>query len=266
MYISRMGIAVTLLVAVIASPGYLWAHDFYVEPSVLQLKPNTPVKLSVVEVNVDQSETLPFYDELSARFDLTSPGGTAPIVAQMGDDPVATIRPAVPGYHIVTFVTQSRTAELPPEKFRLYVQKKGLEAAIGDTPLQTGRVSEIYTRHSKVILAVGKNPPGTGYLKNVGLKLELIPGKNLPAWKANSPLTLQLLYKGKPLHGAQVQLFSPGRWKHRIKVTTDTDGRISTRVPHGGMWVADAVHLIPSSDRKHDWESFWASLTFEVKE
>jgi hypothetical protein len=30
------------------------------------------------------------------------------------------------------------------------------------------------------------------------------------------------------------------------------------------MWVAGSVHLIPSSDGKHDWQSFWASLTFAV--
>jgi uncharacterized GH25 family protein len=265
-FIKRMAIAVTILVAGIALPGLAWAHDFYVEPSVLHLKPAETVKLSVVQVNGDQSETLPFYDGLAAGFDLTSPGGTTAIDAQAGDDPVATLHPAVPGYHIVAFVSQPRTADLATKKFKLYVEGKGLKATTGNTPLRAGIVPELYTRYSKVILAVGKSPPGTGYLKQLGLKLELVPGKNLPAWKANTPLTLRLFYQGKPLHGTQVQFFSPGRWKHRIKVRTDPDGRLNTQLPHAGMWVAAAVHMLPSPDPKYDWESFWASLTFEVKE
>jgi uncharacterized GH25 family protein len=266
MCIKRMAIAVTILVAGIASPGFLWAHDFYLEPSVLNLKPADPVKISIIQLNVDQSETIPFYDGLASRFDLTSPGGTATIDSQIGDDPAATIHPSVPGYHIVAFVSQPRTADLATKKFRLYVQDKGMEAIIGDTPLPAGIVPEIYTRYSKVILAVGNNPPGTGYDKPVGLKLELVPGKNLPTWKPNTPLTLRLFYQGKPLQGTQVQFFSPGRWKNRITLRTDSDGRINTQVPHAGMWVATAVHMIPSTDPKHNWESFWASLTFEVKE
>ena len=105
MCIKRMAIAVTILVAGIAMPGLLWAHDFYLEPSVLHLKPADPVKISIVQLNVDQSETIPFYEGLSARFDLTSPGGAATIDSQTGDDPAATLNPAVPGYHIVGFVS-----------------------------------------------------------------------------------------------------------------------------------------------------------------
>ena len=207
MCIKRMAIAVTILVAGIAMPGLLWAHDFYLEPSVLHLKPADPVKISIVQLNVDQSETIPFYEGLSARFDLTSPGGAATIDSQTGDDPAATLNPAGPGYHIVGFVSQPRTADLTTKKFRLYVQDKGLEAVIGDTPLPAGIVPEIYSRYSKVILAVGNNPPGTGYLKQLGLKLELVPGKNLPTWKANTPLTLRLFYQGNPFMGRRFSSF-----------------------------------------------------------
>jgi hypothetical protein len=223
-----------------------------------------PVGLSVVQVDDDQSETLPFYDDFSARLDLTSPDGVAAINAEVGDDPIAIIRPATSGYHIVTFVTRPRTAQLSTEKFKSYVKGKGLEAAIKNVALRPNEVPETYTRHAKAILTVGGNPTGMNYLKPTGLTLELIPGKGLPNWKANSQITLTLLYKGKPLSKALVQLFSPGRWGNRIKATTDSNGKIAIQVPHDGMWVAGSVHLIPSSDGKHDWQSFWASLTFAV--
>jgi uncharacterized GH25 family protein len=264
MYIMRTTVAVTILIIGLTYSGLSRAHDFYVEPSALQIKPKGSIELSIVQVNDEQSETLPFYDDFSARLDLTSPDGVAAINAEAGDDPIATIRPATPGYHIVTFVTQPRTAELSTEKFKKYVQGKGLEAAIKNAALRPDEVPETYTRHSKVILAVGENLTGTDYLKPTGLKLELIPGRELPSWKPNSPITLNLLYKGKPLSNALVQLFSPGRWKNRIKATTDSNGKIVIQVPHGGMWVAGAVHLIPSSGGEHDWQSFWASLTFAV--
>ncbi len=264
MYIMRTTAAVTILIVNITWSGLSQAHDFYVEPSALQIKPMEAIELSVVQVDGDQSETLPFYDDFSARLDLTSPDSVTAINAEVGDDPIAIIHPATSGYHIVTFVTRPSAAQLSTEKFKNYVKEKGLEAAIKNFPLRPDEVPETYTRHAKVIITVGKHPTGMNYIKPTGLTLELIPGKGLPNWRENSQITLTLIYKGKPLSKALVQLFSPGRWGNRIKATTDSNGEIAIQVPHDGMWVAESVHLIPSSDGKHDWQSFWTSLTFAV--
>ena len=266
MYIIRTALVVTTLIFGLAWSGICYAHDFYIEPSALQVEPKSPIELSVVQVNGEQSETLPFYSDFSVRFDLTSPEDVSRIEAKVGDDPVAIIHPSIPGYHIVTFVTQPKTAKLPPQKFMKYAKGKGIEAAIKNIPLRDDEVPETYTRFSKVIFTVGKNITGTDYLRSTGLKLELIPGVGFPKWKPHSPLTLYLFYNGKPLANAQIEFFSPGRWKHRIKTQTDANGKITTRVPHAGMWVAGAVHLIPLTNGEHDWQSFWASLTFVVNE
>jgi len=45
---------------------------------------------------------------------------------------------------------------------------------------------------------------------------------------------------------------------------SDSQGRVTLRLPRGGVWLATAVHLLPAPDRGAEWESLWASLSFEL--
>ena len=44
----------------------------------------------------------------------------------------------------------------------------------------------------------------------------------------------------------------------------ESAGRATFRLPHAGVWLVKAVHMIPFDGGKADWQSFWASLTFEI--
>jgi uncharacterized GH25 family protein len=48
----------------------------------------------------------------------------------------------------------------------------------------------------------------------------------------------------------------------KLSARTDAEGRVRFRLPQGGMWLVKSVHMIPGA--KADWESYWASLTFEL--
>jgi hypothetical protein len=53
----------------------------------------------------------------------------------------------------------------------------------------------------------------------------------------------------------------------KLTARSDKEGRVTFRLPRSGMWLVKAVHMIPAPpDTKADWESFWASLTFELPE
>jgi hypothetical protein len=43
-------------------------------------------------------------------------------------------------------------------------------------------------------------------------------------------------------------------------------GRAAFRLPQAGVWLVKAVQMIPFDGGKADWQSFWASLTFEIPE
>ena len=61
--------------------------------------------------------------------------------------------------------------------------------------------------------------------------------------------------------------FTADRPADRLTVRTGADGRARLPLNRAGRWLVKAVHMIavPASDPAADWESFWASLTFEVR-
>jgi uncharacterized GH25 family protein len=50
-----------------------------------------------------------------------------------------------------------------------------------------------------------------------------------------------------------------------LSARSDKDGRVRFRLPRAGMWMVKAVHMIAAQpDAQADWQSFWASLTFDL--
>jgi hypothetical protein len=77
---------------------------------------------------------------------------------------------------------------------------------------------------------------------------------------------VRVTFDGRPLVGRRVGAFRPGdgepvrRW-----TTTDGNGVARFTLDRGGFWLVRVVHLRACTDcAGADWESFWASLTFEV--
>ena len=68
----------------------------------------------------------------------------------------------------------------------------------------------------------------------------------------------------KPLEGVLVIAFTNDRPETKLEARTDASGRVRLELPHSGIWLIKAVHMIraPPSTTEADWESFWASLTF----
>ena len=56
----------------------------------------------------------------------------------------------------------------------------------------------------------------------------------------------------------------------KLEGRTDKDGRVSLTLPVGGAWMLNAVEMVKAPDGMKineitpDWESLWASLTFET--
>jgi uncharacterized GH25 family protein len=48
-------------------------------------------------------------------------------------------------------------------------------------------------------------------------------------------------------------------------IRTDAAGRVRVPLSRSGVWLVKAVHMIPApAGADADWESIWASLTFEL--
>src|SRR5262249_491085 len=82
---------------------------------------------------------------------------------------------------------------------------------------------------------------------------------------AGRELSFALTYEGKPRAGALVIAVSHRDPSKKLSARSDAQGRVAFRFPTGGAWLVKAVHMIPARAGSNPaWESFWASVTFEV--
>jgi uncharacterized GH25 family protein len=51
----------------------------------------------------------------------------------------------------------------------------------------------------------------------------------------------------------------------KASARTDAKGRVTLKLPRGGFWLVKAVHMEEAPKTSgFEWESWWASLTFEM--
>lgn len=254
-----------LLLALLGAAS-LRAHDFWIEPSTFRPAPGQRVTVRLRVADHFPGDPFPRNSARIERFAVLGDGAEAAIQGAEGVDP-AGYMVATPGLKILIYDSNHASVELAAEKFEHHLAEQGLEK-ISELRRKNGRSAspgrEIYSRCAKALVAVG-NGPGEGYDRRAGLPLELVPEKNPFLLKPGEELSLRLLYQGKPLAGAWVQARNPRRAEESVSGRTDQQGRLRLRLASGGFWLVKAVHMVPApKESGADWESFWASLTFEI--
>ena len=124
----------------------------------------------------------------------------------------------------------------------------------------------MYRRITKLILQVGAATDDT-YKKNVGLPLEIIPGKHPSEMKKGDLVQFRIVFNGIPDFGARVYDWNSKDNKVFTQpVYSQQDGTIDVRIFNDGDWMISVVKMIPVSSPTADWQSFWSSLVFHVGE
>ncbi|HVG08045.1 MAG TPA: DUF4198 domain-containing protein [Thermoanaerobaculia bacterium] len=234
-------------------------HDFWIEPSSFRPAPGARVAIRLRVGEHLKGDPMPRDPARIERFAVVGPSGELAVPGLPGVDPAGWVLPAKPGIHWVVYDSNHASVEQTGPKFDAYLGEEGLER-IRQLRRGAGPIKEIYSRCAKSLLQVGKG--SSGYDRVLGLELELVPEKNPYALKPGEALPLSLLYHGKPLDGALViGMASPG-----AKVSARTvGGRASLVLDRPGLWLVKVVHMVPAPEGSGaEWESLWASLTFEL--
>ena len=106
----------------------------------------------------------------------------------------------------------------------------------------------------------------------VGLKIELVPQVDPTTLRAGSTLGVRLLLDGVPAPNALVGAIpasakgTPETWP--LTGRTDSKGEVAFRLQEAGPWLIRAVRTVrrtgETGDLAADWESYWASLSFQL--
>ena len=252
--------AASFALLVLLAASAVRAHDFWIEPSSFRPEPGERVAVRLRVGEGLKGDPVPRNPDRIERFAAVGPEGEAEVVGIPGSDPAGWTVPAGAGLHWLVFDSNHASLEQAGPKFDAYLGEEGLERIRGLRRAGEGPVKEVYSRCAKSLLRVGDG--STGYDRELGLELELIPERDPYALNPGEALPVRLLYRGEPLDGALVVgLASTGA---RVSART-AGGRASLVLDRPGLWLVKAVHMVPAREGSGAaWESLWASLTFEL--
>jgi uncharacterized GH25 family protein len=247
----------------------LLAHDFWIEPSTFQPSVGHRVDLTLRVGQDFSGDSQPYITNWFSDYRAVGPDAEYPIEAVIGEDPAGSIVPRSAGVHIIGYRSTQNFVEMEPVKFEKYLADEGLEAFRNERARdgQSGLPGrEYYSRCAKSLIEAGDSGPTGNFDKPLNYTLELIPERDPYSLIPGDRLPVRLLYESKPLQGALVIAFTSDQPEKKLRQRTDADGRVTMLLPHSGVWLFKAVHMIrvPKSDTQADWESFWASMTFRL--
>ena len=241
-------------------------HDFWIEP--LDFSPEVGARVDVsLRVGMDFSgDTVPYIPDWFSDYRVVDARGARPVEGITGDDPAGSFEVRAPGLQVVGYRSTVDFVDMEPEKFIEYLKDEGLEhvIALREQRGESDRSApEFYSRCAKSLLRAGGGRGGHDAV--LGYTLELVPEADPYALEPGSQLPLRLIYRGNPIEDILVIAFTSDRPDEKVSIRTDSQGRVAVPLDRPGVWLIKAVHLIETDPGvRADWESFWASLTFEL--
>ena len=247
----------------------LFSHDFWLVPEKYRAKPGETLVLSA-------NTGMDFPKSLSAvtpgrldQFMLVSASGKKDLkdYKTEGNSLTTEITCGESGTYVVGASLKPNEIRLTAVEFNEYLQLDGLpdiyELRKREGILDKDAV-EHYSKYPKTIIRVGDRLDETP-TKPLGLALEIVPQVNPYRLKNGDHLNVIVLFRGKPLPGADIAWSFPGRGDSFAgSIKTDAQGKASVPLTQAGPYVIRLTHMEWVKLQTHEWESFWTSLTFEV--
>ena len=242
------------------------AHDFWIEPE--SFRPAVGQKVPVhLYVGMDfKGDPAPYIPEWFERYVYVNAQGEQPVPGLPGDDPAGTVPITAAGLTVIGYRSTKFSVTFDTaEEFEKYLIKEGLERNLEllKGKSSTGKITENYSRCAKALVMSG--PAATPADRVLGFRIELVAEKS--PYAGNGPVPFRLLYENRPLAGALVVAFNKAAPLDKLKARTDQEGRVTFDIKRRGTWLVTAVHMIPAPrGADAQWESIWASLSFERPE
>jgi hypothetical protein len=263
---------VTGLLAVTA--GALLAHDLFLRPPRFFVPENSDVQIHVLNGTFSKSEAAVTRDRLRA-LDVSSPTGVTPLDTSAwvpaGDTTVLTVRTGSAGTYVVGASLKPRELRLEAKAFNNYLATDGVPDVL-EARRQSGEldrpVRERYHKHVKAVLQVGTER-SAGFDRVLGYPAELVPLDNPYALRPGASLRVRALVDGRPV--ANQYIVTGGRRAGGARIAqrgvrTDSDGVARVPLRSAGVWYVKFIHMARASgDTTIDYESKWATLTFQVR-
>ena len=263
----RRAFLITGLLLVVASVAL--AHDLFLKLDTYFLGAHTRVQIPAINGTFTKSENFIARERL-ADISVASPRGRtklAPAAAwSPGPDSTSLLSVELgdAGTYVAGASTRPREISLTGKDFNAYLAEDGLpdvlEARRAANELEKG-ARERYSKHVKAVFQVG-DARSAGFDVVLGYPAEIVPLENPYAIDRGTSLRVRCLVDGRPVAN-QVVLWGGAAAERSTR--TDAAGVAQVTLDAMGRWYVKFVHMERAHRAGVDYESKWATLTFETR-
>lgn len=255
-------VVVGLLSALLPVAGM--THEFWLQPETFHPQVGDTVLVDTLIGADFTGDSLPYIPDLVKKFTVLGRDGERPAGAGFAADPAGKVDIDAPGLHILAFQNNGTDTEVDWPVFEKYLRDEGLDqhlpAAKERADNYAGIATEFYSRHAIALIQSG--PARDVVPPRQGLTLEFHPAVNPYALADGAELPVQLIWHGRPAAGVQVHVLNDITGGTVAKLRSDHQGMVHVRLDRRGIWMLNAVTMVPDPTQKFHWRSYWTSLTF----
>jgi uncharacterized GH25 family protein len=242
------------------------AHDFWIEPSTFRPAPGSVVAVGLRVGQDFIGDPVPRLSAFIATFSVRQGGTDQAVGGSDRIDPAGFLRADGGATAIISYASTGTYIELPPDRFEDYLRQYGLDVVVASRA-QRGESDrpgrERFYRYAKALLTGLE--PSANVSKPLGLDYEIVPDEDPTA--RLEPFRGRILFRGKPLPSARLVALLHGEPSVRIQALSDSQGAFALPFSRPGIWLIKSVHMERAwFFSGEDWDSSWASLTFEIPE
>jgi uncharacterized GH25 family protein len=170
---------------------------------------------------------------------------------------------------MLSAVTRPNRLDLEAAKFNDYLLHDGLPHVLAgrmDRGEMDRDATERYSKYVKCLVPIGGVADANAAQVVLGHELEIVPLADPLAVSAGETLAVRVLFQGRPLERANLCWDHPGNGEDFTGQTwTDRGGDALIPIARSGLMTLRLVHMTRPMTDDYEWESFWASYTFQVR-
>ena len=249
------------------------AHDLFLKLDTYFLRPNAHATIRLLNGTFRASEGVVRRDRLNDA-SIVAPGGQvshpeAGAWRDAGETTSLDVQTGEAGTYVVGVSTKPREIDLKAKEFNDYLAHDGIPDTLAERRKnkELGKdIRERYSKHVRAIFQVG-DASTDDFKHSLGYPAEIIPQQNPYELRAGQTLDVLCTLDGKPL--AQQFVLAArersGRTSREVSARTDQNGIARIPLMSAGKWYVKMIHMTPAAGTGLEYESKWATLTFELK-
>src|SRR6056297_92631 len=266
--------SISFVLVLLSAAVLSMSHELFLKTDSHFLEPNAAVQLYLLNGTFDTSENAITTDRIIKPKVIGPDYRMEPKEGQFSIDNKITylnFTTGDAGTYVAGISTLPRVLEMDANAFNTYLEHEGLENTIAERKeqkIENRGAKERYSKHVKALLQVGQKS-SIDFTKPLNYPIEFVPMNNPFEINLGDAVGFKLLRNGKPLanHIVHYSTAVPGQDAHENENSTRTNdnGLVSIMPTSKGKWYIATIHMEKKEGEEVDYESNWATLTFEIK-